>query len=143
MVKREKKIKAKDWNKAHGLQEWHLSYQGWEFGPGEGDPVYVILLLIISLCAQCTVSLNNTEISEFGAEKRLLQHVQGNSSLVLRKPHNPQRVSVKHFKGRLKDRKLYSIFYENLYGKRIWKTMDMCICITESPCCTAEINKTL
>ena len=26
--------------------------------------------------------------------------------------------------------------------KRIWKRMDKCICITESLCCTAEINTT-
>ena len=36
---------------------------------------------------------------------------------------------------------LYSIFYDNLHGKRIF--IDMCICITISLCCTVEINTTL
>ena len=28
-------------------------------------------------------------------------------------------------------------------GKRIWKRMDVCICIIESPCCIQEISTTL
>ena len=32
---------------------------------------------------------------------------------------------------------------DNLDGKRIWKSMDMCTCITESFCCTTEIITTL
>ena len=28
----------------------------------------------------------------------------------------------------------------NLYGQRIWKRMNICICITESLCCTPKIN---
>ena len=40
-------------------------------------------------------------------------------------------------------RELYSIFYDNLYGKRIRKRMDMCTYITESLCRTAEIITTL
>ena len=35
---------------------------------------------------------------------------------------------------------LYPIFCDNQCGKRIWKRMDMCTCITESFCCAAEIN---
>ena len=31
-------------------------------------------------------------------------------------------------------KELYSIFWDNLNGKRIWKTIDICICITESLC---------
>ena len=34
---------------------------------------------------------------------------------------------------------LYPIFHNNLYGKRIGKRKDMCICITESLRCIAEI----
>ena len=34
------------------------------------------------------------------------------------------------------------IFYDHLHGKRIWKPMDMCACITESLCCTAEVITT-
>ena len=33
---------------------------------------------------------------------------------------------------------LYSVLCNNLYGKKIWKRMDTCICITESLCCTPE-----
>ena len=29
-----------------------------------------------------------------------------------------------------------SIFYNNLYGERILKSVDICICITDSLCCT-------
>ena len=32
------------------------------------------------------------------------------------------------------------IFCDNLYEKRIWKRMNICICITESLCCTSETN---
>ena len=43
----------------------------------------------------------------------------------------------------LADTNLYSIFCDNLYGKRISKRADVCvyiyIYITESLCCTAEI----
>ena len=35
----------------------------------------------------------------------------------------------------------YSVI--NLCGKRIWKSMDVCICITESLCCVAEIYHNL
>lgn len=35
---------------------------------------------------------------------------------------------------------LYPIFHNNLYGKRIGKRKDMCICITESLRCIAENN---
>ena len=37
-------------------------------------------------------------------------------------------------------RELYSILYNNLNGKRIWKRMDMCLCITDPVCCTPETN---
>ena len=47
---------------------------------------------------------------------------------------NQQRPTVEH-------RELYSIFWDNLYQKRILKRMD--ICITESLCCTPETNTTL
>ena len=40
-------------------------------------------------------------------------------------------------------RDLYPIFCDDLYWKRIFKRMDVHICITESPCYTAEIIKTL
>ena len=40
-------------------------------------------------------------------------------------------------------RELYPIFCDNLYEKRIWKRIDMGICITESLCCTAEMITTL
>ena len=40
-------------------------------------------------------------------------------------------------------RELYTIFSDNLHGKRIWKKMDVCVCITESLCCAAEIITTL
>ena len=36
-------------------------------------------------------------------------------------------------------RELYPLFCDNLCGNRIWKKMNMCICMTESLCCTAEI----
>ena len=46
-----------------------------------------------------------------------------------------------------KHRELSPIFCDNLYGKRVWKGADVCICITESLCCRAVnqlyINKTL
>ena len=32
----------------------------------------------------------------------------------------------------VKHRELYPTFCDNLYGKRIWKRMDVCICVTES-----------
>ena len=37
-------------------------------------------------------------------------------------------------------REFCSIFYNNLNGKRIWKRIDTCICITESLCCALEAN---
>ena len=40
-------------------------------------------------------------------------------------------------------RELYSKFCNSLYGKRIWKRMGMCICVTESLCCMSEMNTTL
>ena len=43
----------------------------------------------------------------------------------------------------LQHREFCSIFCKNLNGKRIWKRIDTCICITESLCCTPEINTTL
>ena len=33
-----------------------------------------------------------------------------------------------------------SIFCDGLCGRRIWKRMDMCTCITEAVCCAGEIN---
>ena len=36
-----------------------------------------------------------------------------------------------------------SIFCDNLQGKKIWERMNMCTCITESLCCTVEINTLL
>ena len=36
----------------------------------------------------------------------------------------------------------YSILCNNLYGKRIWKRIDICIFITKSLCCTPEANTT-
>jgi len=38
---------------------------------------------------------------------------------------------------------LYSIFYDNLYEKRIRRRMNMCVHITESLCCTPETNTIL
>ena len=35
-------------------------------------------------------------------------------------------------------RELCSIFFNNLNGKRTWKRIDICICITESLCCTSQ-----
>ena len=40
-------------------------------------------------------------------------------------------------------RELYSIFCDNLWGKRIYKRLDMFMCITESLCCATEIITTL
>ena len=40
-------------------------------------------------------------------------------------------------------RELYTIFFDNRYGKKIRKSMDMCICRTESLCGAAEIITTL
>ena len=42
-------------------------------------------------------------------------------------------------------RELYSIFCTNLYGKRIWKRMEIYMCVykTESLCYTPETNTTL
>ena len=39
-------------------------------------------------------------------------------------------------------RELCSIFCNNLNGKRIWKRMNICVCTTESICCTPETNTT-
>ena len=36
-----------------------------------------------------------------------------------------------------------SVLCNDWYGKRIWKRLVICICITESFCCTAEANTTL
>ena len=49
---------------------------------------------------------------------------------------NQQGPTVQH-------RELCSIFCNNLIGKRIWKRIHICICITESLCCTPETNTTL
>ena len=37
----------------------------------------------------------------------------------------------------------YSVFCDNLNGKRIRKRIGTCICITKSLCCTPETNTTL
>ena len=41
----------------------------------------------------------------------------------------------------IKHRELYSIFCNNLYGKRICKRMNMCV--NKLPCCTYKANTTL
>ena len=38
-------------------------------------------------------------------------------------------------------RELCLVFYNNLHGKRIWKRIDTCICITESLCYKPKNNK--
>ena len=38
---------------------------------------------------------------------------------------------------------MYSVFCNNLNGKRILKSLDICICLTEPICCTPETNMTL
>ena len=43
----------------------------------------------------------------------------------------------------IQHRELCTIYCDNLYGKRIWKRIDLCICITEWLCCMAEIITTL
>ena len=43
----------------------------------------------------------------------------------------------------LKNRELCSIFCSKVNGKRIWKRINTCVCITESLCCTPETNITL
>ena len=45
-----------------------------------------------------------------------------------------QEATVQH-------KELYSISYDKPYGKKTWKKM--CIGITESLCCIAEVNTTL
>ena len=35
---------------------------------------------------------------------------------------------------------LLNTLYNDLYGKRILKKVDICICITDTLCCTAETN---
>ena len=52
------------------------------------------------------------------------------------KRDNQQEVTVQH-------KELCSIFCNNLNGKRIWKRIDTCTCITESLCCTPETNTIL
>ena len=42
----------------------------------------------------------------------------------------------------IQHRELYPILCDNLYGRRIWKRMDVCTYITESLCCRAKINTT-
>ena len=49
---------------------------------------------------------------------------------------NQQRPTVYH-------RVTYSILCNNLYGKRLWKGIGMCICINDLLCCTPETNTTL
>ena len=43
----------------------------------------------------------------------------------------------------IEHRELYPISQFHLCGKRIWKRTDLCPCSTESPCCTAEMIRTL
>ena len=40
-------------------------------------------------------------------------------------------------------RKVYSVFWNKLYGKIIWERMDIGTCMTESPCCILKTNTTL
>ena len=40
-------------------------------------------------------------------------------------------------------RELYSVLFGDLNGKEIQKREDMCICIADLPCCTAEMNTKL
>ena len=73
----------------------------------------------------------------------LLGESHGHRSLVGHKVHRvakswiwPKWLST--HQPTLQHRELYSIFYNNLNRKRIWKRID--ICITESLCYTPEIN---
>ena len=51
-----------------------------------------------SLCTQHTVRPNNTEMSEFGAQKGLLQsHIKKLVAHAQKRTELPQRVSTKHF----------------------------------------------
>ena len=43
----------------------------------------------------------------------------------------------------IEHRELYLILCNDLYGKRTLKRVDICICITESLCCTPDTNTTL
>ena len=47
-----------------------------------------------------------------------------------------QKPTVQH-------KKFYPIFWDNLYEKRILERMNICVCVTESLCCTPETNTTL
>lgn len=39
----------------------------------------------------------------------------------------------------VKHRGFYAIFCDNVYGDRIWKRIEVCLCIPESLWCTADI----
>ena len=43
----------------------------------------------------------------------------------------------------LQHRELYLLCLNNLYGKRMWKKIDIYVCITESLCGKPETNATL
>ena len=43
----------------------------------------------------------------------------------------------------LQHRELYLIYLNNLYDKRMWKKIDICVCITEPLCGKPETNATL
>ena len=60
-------------------------------------------------------------------------HTHTHTHTLLYKLDNQQGPNVQH-------RELYSIFCNDLYGKRIWKGIDVCVCITESLSCTFETN---
>ena len=57
-------------------------------------------------------------------------------TLCMYKINNQQGPTVQH-------RELYSMFCNNLHGKRIYKIRNMCICIIKSRCCTPETNTAL
>ena len=74
---------------------------------------------------------------EFGIKKKNIYIY-----ITIHKIDNKQESTIEH-------RELYSIFYNNLWGKRLWKAtciylyLYMCVCITELLCCTPESNTAL
>ena len=57
----------------------------------------------------------------------------GNVHIAIFKIDNQRGSTTQH-------RERCSKFCSNLNGKRIWKRTDTCVCITESLCCTPEMN---
>ena len=129
MVTKEERCQQSDGGRDKlGVRDWHIYTTIFKIREGNGNPLQSSCLENprdrgVWWTVVCGVTQGRTRL------KRL-------SSSSIFKIDNQQRPTVQH-------RELWSIFCNSVNGKRIWKRIDTCICITESLCWIPESNTTL